>query len=109
MYDPNGNAAQLIEMYKPTITSILKERGDTPFLVGDYPTYIDFYFFELLECLNTCTFGHVLTDFPNLSSYQLRIKGLKGLQEYFADPNCYDAQLDFNNVCASMNGKGKFH
>jgi len=36
------------------------------------------------------------------------MKELKGLKEYLADPNCYDALLTFNNVVAKINGKKGF-
>ncbi|XP_055351680.1 glutathione S-transferase Mu 3-like [Paramacrobiotus metropolitanus] len=51
------------------------------FLVGDYLTYNDFIFFEILD-INTKLFPDFLQQFPNLQKYHDRIQHLKGVQEY---------------------------
>jgi len=62
----------------------------------------------MLESCDCAVDGQLYKDYPTLVSYNLRMKELKGLKEYFADPNCYDATLEFNNVVAKINGKRGF-
>ena len=45
----SGDKNDVIEAYKAEIPAILKFKGDHAFLIDDYLTYVDFYFFELLE------------------------------------------------------------
>lgn len=104
----SGDKNEIIEEYTKRLPPILANKGDHQFLIGDYPTYIDFYFFEMIELLKFLTEGAVIKEFPALESYVLRMKALNGLKEYLADPSCHDVQLDFNNVVAKLNGKQSF-
>ena len=104
----SGDKNEIIEEYKKRLPPILDNKGDKPFLIGDYPTYIDFYFFEIVQLLKMVTEGEVLKEFPALVSYCVRMQGLKGLKEYLADPNCHDAKLIFNNTVAKINGTQGF-
>ena len=96
---------EIIEEYKKRLPPILANKGEHQFLVGNYPTYIDFYFFEMMELLRFVTEGAILEEFPDLKAYRLRMLGLKGLKEYLSDPNCHDVKLEFNNVVAKQNRK----
>lgn len=104
----SGDKSEIIKEYQAGMPAILKHKGDNAFLIGDYPTWIDFFFFEMVQSIDLATEGQLMKDHPELASYVLRMKELKGLKEYLADPNCHDAQLEFNNVIAKINGKKGF-
>ena len=105
----SGDKNEIIEAYKAGMPTILKHKGENAFLIGDYPTWIDFFFFEMCESIDFASEGQLMKDHPELVSYHIRVKELKGLKEYLADANCYDATLDFNNVVAKINGKKAFY
>ena len=104
----SGDKNEIIEAYKAGMPEILKNKGNHAFLVGDYPTYIDFYFYEMCQACDFAVDGQLFKDYPELVSYSLRVQDLKGLKEYFADPNCHDAALTFNNTVAKINGTRGF-
>ena len=52
-----GEKADIITAYKAGMPAILEHKGKNAFLVGDYPTYIDFYFFEMCEMIDAVTEG----------------------------------------------------
>merc|ERR1711998_234828 len=83
---------------------IVKFLGDKKFLAGDYPVYIDFYFWELLNTLKFYTDGAVFTTHPTLQAYHASVAGLPGVKEYLADPNHIDKNYTFNNKVAKING-----
>merc|ERR1712178_27206 len=99
----------IVEEHQKRMPPILTNKGQKPFLIGDYPTWLDFYFFEIVQLLKFLTAGEIMKEHPELSSYETRMKGLKGLKEYLADPNCHDAKLIFNNKVAKINGIQGFH
>lgn len=43
-----GEKKTIIEDYKKDMPTIIEFMGKNDFLVGDYPTFIDFYFFEVI-------------------------------------------------------------
>lgn len=100
-----GEKNTIIEEYKKGLPAILEAKGSNIFLIGDYPTYVDFYFFEMLQLMKFVSEGAILKEFPDLDSYEIRMKGLKGLKEYISTPTCHDANLNFNNTVAKINGQ----
>jgi len=84
----------------PAIVAFL---GDKKFLVGDYATYVDFYFFELLNTLQFYTEKKTFTDYPTLAAYHASVADLPGLKEYLADPACMENTRTFNNKSAKIN------
>lgn len=85
--------------------NIVQYLGSNDFLVGNYPTWIDFYLFEFIQFLIQVSDGAFLKDFEAFAGYNQRIKGLKNLKEYLNDPNCPEALKDFNGPIAKVNGK----
>jgi len=90
-----------IDNKMPAVVAFL---ADKAFLVGDYPTFVDFFFWELLNTLNCYTAGGVYTAYPTLATYHANFASLPGVKEYLADPNSMDAPYTFNNKSAKLNG-----
>lgn len=97
---------KVIEEYKNSLPPIVKYLGDNDFLIGDYPTYIDFHFFETIQLMVMVSEGQVLKDFIHLDLYNKRFKELKGVKEYVSDPFCYESDRPLNAPRVSkINGK----
>ena len=99
----SGDVEKIKECITAKMPAIVAFLGDKKFLVGDYATYVDFYFFELLNTLNFYTEGKVYTDYPTLSTYHASVADLPGLKEYLADPNCMENTRTFNGKSAKLN------
>ena len=90
--------ANLLEKVKPIVAFL----GDKSFLVGNDVTYVDFTFFELCDFMGFISEGQLFTNFPALTAYCDRVKGLPKLAEYYADDTkCMKAP--FNNKVAKLN------
>merc|ERR1712127_50172 len=98
-----GDKAQIQSAIDAKLPAIVNFLGGKQFLVGDYVTYIDFYFWELLNTLKFYTDGGVFTTFPTLQAYHNNVAGLPGVKEYLADPNCIEHKYTFNNKVAKIN------
>jgi len=101
----SGDKKEITDEYKKRLPPIIEQLGANAFLVGDYPTYIDFYFFETIQLLRFVSEGSVLKEFEPLAGYCERFKELKGVKDYFNDPFCEDAAKLLNGPIAKINGK----
>ena len=82
-----------IEAKAPAFVAYL---GQNKFLAGNDPTYVDFYFFELLEALNWATDGSILTTYPTFKTYHASFLALPGMTA----ANNAEKGLTFNNKSA---------
>ena len=99
----NPNADKTIEAYKDEqkgIKPIMKAMGNSKYLIGDDVTYMDFYFFELVQFLMFASGGKILDEYPKLKEYNKTMKEVEGLKEYIEDEDCPIPHLTFNNVKA---------
>lgn len=87
---------KVIEEYNKGLPEIVKFLGQNDYLVGDYPTYPDFHFFETIQLLIMASEGQVLKDFIALDLYSKRFKELKGVKEYVTDPFCFETYRPLN-------------
>ena len=82
----------------PAIVSFL---GEKKFLVGNSPTWVDFYFFELVNLMFYLK-QDLFTLYPVLEKYVKSMHSLPKLGAYLADPKCFDKNLPFNNKMAKF-------
>ena len=80
------------------LPKIVEWLGDKQFLT-DSLTWLDFYFWEILELAKSC-YDDLLTDFPVLGAYHQSVANLPRLKEYLDDPNHREANRSFNNKSA---------
>jgi glutathione S-transferase len=103
----SGERQQVIDAYTAKLPAILAFKGDKKFIGSEYATYLDFYFFEVLQFLIFISTSDILKEFPVLAEYNETMKQLPGLKEYLSnDP--IDAALLFNNKMAKINGSMGF-
>merc|ERR1712226_1105072 len=70
------------------MANILKFRGNNKFLVGDEPTYVDFWFWENVQLMAMVTDDKIFQDYPSLKDYCDNVRHLPKLKEYFDDESC---------------------
>lgn len=63
------NKMPIMEEYRKVLPTIVAYMGENEFLIGDYVTYIDFYFFETIQLIRMITESKVLKEFPSLDGY----------------------------------------
>jgi glutathione S-transferase len=61
-----------IELYKTFLPNMVEYLGKNDFLIGDYPTTIDFYFFETIQLLAMISDKAVFKEFKPLGAYHDR-------------------------------------
>ena len=71
-------------------------------MAGDNVTWIDFYFWELVNLMKFCHEG-LLEEFPSMKSYDDTMRNLPKVKEYLDDPNSLDNNRPFNNKVAKIN------
>jgi len=79
--------------------------GTKKFLAGEKPSWIDFYFFEMIEYNQFLVDGNLFKRFPTLKTYDENVRNLPGLKAYLEDPNCIEKTRTFNNKHAIINNK----
>ena len=75
---------------------------DTPFLLGNYLTYVDFMLFELCHYISFLTDDSLYEDYPAIERFYLTMSMLQSLQR-FDSPWCSLAKMPFNNKIAKIN------
>ena len=103
-----GKPEDVIPQLKQMLAPVMKKMGNNKFLVGDEPTWVDFFFWELLMMINACWGANLSGEFPHLDQYHQNMKNLPGVKEYVSDPNCIDAKYIFNNKVAKVNTTAGF-
>jgi glutathione S-transferase len=74
---------------------LIKFIGDNEYVIGDYVTYVDFYWFELLELMNFIMEGKLYEQYPKLHAYHVRFAKLPGVNQAFYSKE--NQSLGFNN------------
>jgi|APGre2960657423_1045063.scaffolds.fasta_scaffold140088_1 glutathione S-transferase len=86
------------------ITAIVGWLGEKTWLTGDSVTWLDFFFFELLDYINSFSEGHVTQIYPTLASYHYRFTTMPGFAETWADDN-KTMKWPFNGDQAGFGGR----
>ena len=84
---------------------ILKFQGKNKFLVtNDKPTWVDFFFFELISNLRWVTEGKIFEEYPAVKYYYDEMCKLPNLKEHLEDPKASEKSLPWNGLPAKLNG-----
>ena len=86
------------------LDGLVKFRGSKTWLVGESLTWLDFFFFEVLEQVNHLANGSLFEKYPSLASYHEAFLALPGFSEAWKD----DSKLmkyPFNNAHAVIGGR----
>jgi len=81
--------------------AVAKFLGEKKFIVGDYPTWVDFFVFEQIELFNFVTEGEFCEKFPTLAAYHLRVASLPKFDAYYKSDKFM--KRPFNNKVAKIN------
>ena len=102
-----GEKDQALQAIKDKMPAIVKSMGDKKLLNGAEPCWLDFLFFEILECLSFISDGALFTDYPELKTYHSNVANLPKLKEYLASDKNIDKNYQFNNKHAKINNEIK--
>mmetsp|Transcript_17874 Transcript_17874/g.17848 ORF Transcript_17874/g.17848 Transcript_17874/m.17848 type:complete len:221 (+) Transcript_17874:26-688(+) len=72
---------------RPTMVRFAKYLEGKRFLVGDHPTYVDFYFYETLDKLDAIDPSYTAGISPLFAAYKNNVKNLEHVEEFISRPN----------------------
>ena len=101
-----GDISAVIGAAKKGLEPIVKFLGNNKFLTGESVTFIDFYFWEMLQAIRV-SYPDLCTDFPTLAVYHETVRAVSGVKEYFDKEDCPEHTLSFNNKSAKINATVK--
>ncbi|CAG9314994.1 unnamed protein product [Blepharisma stoltei] len=78
---------QALESQKPVLARFVKYLEGKTFLVGDHPTYVDFYFYESLDRLDAIDPSYLAGISPIFAAYKSHIRSLAHVEEFVTRPN----------------------
>lgn len=96
-----GDAEAIIDECRPLLAKIVECMGASEWIAGANLTWLDFYFAELVDMLNSVSDGLFFAEFPTTQAYWDRFICLPNLGEAWAD----DSKLmkaPFNNTQAKL-------
>ena len=100
-----GSKEESLAQVPDQLPAILKFQGKNKFLcTNEKPTWVDFYFFEIVNSLRWVTEGKVFNDYPALRMYYDEMSNLPKLKEHLLDPKAPEKKLQFNGKTAKLNG-----
>ena len=85
------------------LPKIVEYLGDKKFLTGADPTWIDFYFVEIVELMSKVFDTELFSKHPTLKTYVESVFALPGVKEYLASADCKETTYKFNNKVAKIN------
>lgn len=87
------------------LPAILEFKGQNKFLVtNEKPTWIDFFFFELVNALRWLSEDKIFEEYPALKNYYDAMSSLPNLKEHLQNSNAPEKKLQFNGKSALING-----
>lgn len=89
-----------LESRLPNFSNFL---GEKTYLVGDYLTFVDFLFYELLELIDFISEGKSLANFKNLLAYLNNMRNSEFMKRHKESKRFIEAP--FNNKMAKINNK----
>lgn len=96
-YSDNPDKDAILCSSKPILESIYTHTCNSPYLVGENITYLDFMYHELIDVLAWMSNGTFLDDFPNLRDYCERM--VAHYPEHWQE----NVQLQMNGPSAKIN------
>ena len=63
------SSEEIIDVGRPLLAKIVDVMGDSNFIAGENITWLDFYFAECLDMLNTLSDGLFFAEFPSMQTY----------------------------------------
>ena len=98
-YTDKEGAEPIIDVCRPLLKEIVDTMGSSDWITGSNLTWLDFYFAETVDFINTLSDGLFYAEFPTMQTYWERFTALPKLAEAWAD----DSKLmkaPFNNKVA---------
>ena len=100
---PDGNREVILKNIWPVLNTIVKFMDEKEWLVGNKLTWIDFYFWELVDYINFIAQGKLFERYPTLGPYHKRFLELPGLADAWKDDEKL-MKYPYNNGHAAIGG-----
>ena len=101
---PDGNREVILAQCWPVLDGLVKFRGNKTWLAGDNLTWLDFYFFEVVEQLHHLSNSTIFEKYPSLVAYHKAFLELPGIAEAWKDDKKL-MKFPFNNANAAIGGR----
>ena len=98
----SGSKTDVKTAIKGGLPPIWKFKGANKFLVGNEPTWVDFFFYEMVQTF-LLSWANVYNEFDGLEDYMKAVANLPGLKEYLESERCLEKKRAFNNTQAKIN------
>ena len=96
-----GDAEAIIDECRPLLAKMVEIQGSSDWIAGANLTWLDFYYAEVVDFVNTISDGLFYCEFPSLQTYWDRFVALPNLGAAWADDTkCMKAP--FNNKMAKL-------
>lgn len=102
-YTGDGNADAILDAVRPILAKLVESMGESSFIAGENPTWLDFYFAENLDMLDKLGDGLFFAEFPGLQTYWERFIALPSLAEAWADDSKLMKQPFNNKMARNLN------
>ena len=96
-----GDAEAIIDECRPLLAKIVEVMGENDWLAGPALCWLDFYFAELVDMLNTLSDGLFYAEMPSLQTYWDRFISLPRLGDAWANDDIL-MKAPFNNKMAKL-------
>ena len=97
----DGDALTITNECRPLLEKLLNVMENSNWIAGQKLSWLDFYFAELIEMLNTVSEGVYYTEFPSLKAYWLRFLSLPNMSAAWSDDiKCM--KTPYNNPYAKL-------
>lgn len=95
----------MLALIPDQLPPILRFQGKNKFLCSNgKPTWVDFFFFELIQSLRWVTDDIIFSEYPSLKFYYDEVSNLPNLKDHLSDPHAPERSLPWNGHIAKLNG-----
>ena len=91
---------EVLEATEKLLPAIVKFLGDKKYLIGEYLTYVDFYFYEHMDYTNLVIDNHASNTHPTVKAYMERMAALPYMKKHIA---ARSADFKLNAGVAKLN------
>ena len=95
----SGDVSLMKKESFPKVEALVGYLADKNFLIGDYVTYVDFIFYEIVELLAYATENLIYDSYPILKTYKGNVEKVHGVCDFIGSERFI---IKFNNKIAKI-------
>ena len=98
--DAQGVLDEIADEVHPILTTLVEKTDGKPWIAGDNLTWLDFFWAEVLEYMDSILDGRFSAEFPSTREYLDRFKALDAVKAYNESDKCFKGP--WNNKMAKV-------